>query len=58
LADVPTGVAITPPAGTLLQELRPLTAALGAAEAGLLAYARALSICGAAVTTTVGYAAR
>jgi NAD+ diphosphatase len=44
LADVPEGVSISPPPGTQLQELRPLTAVLGAEEAGLLAYARALSI--------------
>jgi NAD+ diphosphatase len=44
LVDLPTGQAPPLPAGTELQELRPLTAVLPADEAGLLAYARALSI--------------
>jgi NAD+ diphosphatase len=44
LADLPAGHAPELPAGTVLQELRPLTAVLPADEAGLLAYARALSI--------------
>jgi NAD+ diphosphatase len=44
LADLPVDVEITPPVGTQLQELRPLTALLPAQEAGLLAYARALSL--------------
>jgi NAD+ diphosphatase len=44
LADLPAGSEAALPPGTLLQELRPLTAVLPAQEAGLLAYARALSI--------------
>ena len=44
LVDLPAGRRPDLPAGTELQELRPLTAVLPADEAGLLAYARALSI--------------
>lgn len=44
LADLPAGAAVDLPPGTQLEELRPLTALLPAAEAGLLAYARALTI--------------
>jgi NAD+ diphosphatase len=44
LADVPPGTPLELPAGSRLEELRPLTAVLPAEEAGLLAYARALTI--------------
>jgi NAD+ diphosphatase len=44
LVDLPAGQRPQLPAGTVLQELRPLTAVLPADEAGLLAYVRALSI--------------
>jgi NAD+ diphosphatase len=44
LADVPPGTPLQVPAGSRLEELRPLTAVLPAEEAGLLAYARALAI--------------
>jgi NAD+ diphosphatase len=44
LAELPPGAAQQLPAGTTLEELRPLAAVLAAEEAGLLAYARALSI--------------
>jgi len=44
LAELPAGRSPELPAGTQLAELRPLTAALPADEAGLLAYARALVI--------------
>ena len=60
LADLPPGAAHELPAGTRLEELRPLTAVLPAQEAGLLAYARALSIwrarhrhCGACGAVTI-----
>ena len=60
LADLPAGEALELPAGTRLEELRPLTAVLPAEEAGLLAYARALAIwrarqrhCGACGAPTV-----
>jgi NAD+ diphosphatase len=60
LAELPPGAAPEFPAGTKLEELRPLTAVLPAQEAGLLAYARALSIwrarhryCGACGAVTV-----
>jgi NAD+ diphosphatase len=44
LAELPPGRSFDLPEGTQLAELRPLTAALAADEAGLLAYARALVI--------------
>jgi NAD+ diphosphatase len=44
LADLPPGEAHELPAGTRFEELRPLAPVLGAQEAGLLAYARALAI--------------
>ena len=44
LAELPVGRSLELPRGTQLAELRPLTAALPADEAGLLAYARALVI--------------
>jgi NAD+ diphosphatase len=44
LADLPAAAPLTAPAGTRLEELRPLTALLPPEEAGLLAYARALAI--------------
>lgn len=44
LVDLPPGTAFSPPGGMRFEELRPLTAVLPADEAGLLAYARALSI--------------
>ena len=44
LMELPLGRSSELPAGTQLAELRPLTAALPADEAGLLAYARALVI--------------
>jgi NAD+ diphosphatase len=44
LAELPRDAAPELPAGTKLEELRPLTAVLPAQEAALLAYARALSI--------------
>src|SRR5215470_4482390 len=44
LVELPLGRSWELPAGTQLAELRPLTAALPADEAGLLAYARALVI--------------
>jgi NAD+ diphosphatase len=44
LMELPVGRSWELPAGTHLAELRPLTAALPADEAGLLAYARALVI--------------
>jgi NAD+ diphosphatase len=44
LVELPPASTFTPPEGTRFEELRPLTAVLGADEAGLLAYARALSI--------------
>jgi NAD+ diphosphatase len=44
LIDLPAGATPGLPAGTRLEELRPLTALLPADEAGLLAYARALAI--------------
>jgi NAD+ diphosphatase len=44
LADLPAGTALELPPVSALQELRPLTAVLPTDEAGLLAYARALSI--------------
>jgi NAD+ diphosphatase len=60
LVDLPPGTAPQLPAGTKLEELRPLAAVLPAQEAGLLAYARALSIwrarhryCGACGAVTV-----
>lgn len=60
LADLPAGRTLELPAGTELQELRPLTAVLPADEAALLAYARALSIwrarhryCGVCAAPTV-----
>ena len=60
LVDLPPGQLPELPAGTELQELRPLTAVLPADEAGLLAYARALSIwrarhryCGVCAAPTV-----
>jgi NAD+ diphosphatase len=62
LVDLPAAGPLALPAGTRLEELRPLTAVLGATEAGLLAYARALGIwrarsqycgvCGAATRPT------
>jgi NAD+ diphosphatase len=62
LLDLPAGQPVDTPAGTSFEELRPLTAVLEAEEAGLLAYARALSIwrarqrhcgvCGAATIAT------
>jgi len=62
LAELPAGRSLELPAGTQLAELRPLTAALPADEAGLLAYARALviwrarhrrcGVCGAATLAT------
>jgi NAD+ diphosphatase len=60
LAELPPAAAPALPAGTRLEELRPLTALLPAEEAGLLAYARALAIwrarnrfCGACGSRTV-----
>ena len=44
LIDLPADAAPATPPGTAFQELRPLTAVLAAAEAGLLAYARGLCI--------------
>lgn len=44
LADVTPGTPLELPAGSRLEELRPLSAVLPAEEAGLLAYARALII--------------
>ena len=44
LVDLPVGQAAAAPAGTAFEELRPLAPVLGEQEAGLLAYARALSI--------------
>ena len=44
LVDVAPDRAAEAPAGTAFEELRPLAPVLGAEEAGLLAYARALSI--------------
>jgi NAD+ diphosphatase len=44
LIDLPRGRDVEPPAGTRFEELRPLSALLPADEAGLLAYARALSV--------------
>jgi NAD+ diphosphatase len=44
LVDLSTAAAVAAPPGTQFEELRPLTAVLAADEAGLLAYARALSI--------------
>jgi len=44
LIDLPRGERVEPAAGTRFEELRPLAPVLGAEEAGLLAYARALSI--------------
>lgn len=44
LIDVPAGTPLELPAGSRLEELRPLTAVLPGEEAGLLAYARALII--------------
>jgi NAD+ diphosphatase len=44
LAELPSGHSVDLPRDTQLAELRPLTAALPADEAGLLAYARALVI--------------
>src|SRR5215472_17244532 len=44
LMELPLGRSPELPAGTQLAELRPLTEALAADEAGLLAYARALVI--------------
>jgi NAD+ diphosphatase len=44
LLDLPAGAALELPAGTRLEELRPLAPVLPAEEAGLLAYARALGI--------------
>ncbi len=44
LVDLPAGEAHELPAGTRFEELRPLAPVLGAQEAGLLAYARALAI--------------
>jgi NAD+ diphosphatase len=59
LADLPAADPLELPPGTQLQELRPLTAALPAEEAALLAYARALTIwrarhryCGTCGSTT------
>jgi len=43
LIDLPAEAAPATPPGTGFEELRPLTAVLAAGEAGLLAYARALS---------------
>ena len=44
LVDLPAAQAAEAPAATAFEELRPLAPLLGAEEAGLLAYARALSI--------------
>jgi NAD+ diphosphatase len=44
LADLPLGRPLQPPPGTRLEELRPLAPLLDSEEAGLLAYARALTI--------------
>jgi NAD+ diphosphatase len=44
LLDLPAGAVPDTPAGTSFEELRPLTAVLAAEEAGLLAYARALTL--------------
>jgi NAD+ diphosphatase len=44
LIDLPPGEPAEPPPGARFEELRPLAPVLGAEEAGLLAYARALSI--------------
>jgi NAD+ diphosphatase len=44
LITLPSGRDVEPPAGTRFEELRPLSALLPADEAGLLAYARALSV--------------
>jgi NAD+ diphosphatase len=59
LVELPAAATFTPSEGTHFEELRPLTAVLPADEAGLLAYARALSIwrartrhCGACGTPT------
>jgi NAD+ diphosphatase len=60
LVDLPQGGHYELPAGTRFEELRPLAPVLGAEEAGLLAYARALCIwrarhrhCGVCATPTV-----
>jgi NAD+ diphosphatase len=60
LVDLPAAAAFTPPEGTRFEELRPLTTVLPADEAGLLAYARALSVwrararhCGVCGTPTI-----
>jgi NAD+ diphosphatase len=44
LADLSAAAAVAAPPGTQFEELRPLTAVLSTDEAGLLAYARALTI--------------
>ena len=43
-ADLPLGTQLALPAGTALEELRPLATVLTAEEAGLLAYTRALAV--------------
>jgi NAD+ diphosphatase len=60
LIDLPAGERTELPAGTRFEELRPLAPLLGAEEAGLLAYARALAIwrlrhrhCGLCGTPTI-----
>jgi NAD+ diphosphatase len=61
LVDLPADASPEAPAGTRFEELRPFASALGAEEAGLLAYARALTIwrarhrhCGVCAAPTVG----
>ena len=44
LLELPAGKPVEPPSGTRFEELRPLSSRLPAEEAGLLAYARALTI--------------
>jgi NAD+ diphosphatase len=44
LVDLPPGASPEPPEGTRFEELRPFASMLGAEQAGLLAYARALTI--------------
>jgi NAD+ diphosphatase len=44
LISLPPNATVEPPAGARFEELRPLSALLPADEAGLLAYARALSV--------------
>ena len=65
LVELPVGQTGELPAGTKFEELRPLAAVLGAQEAGLLAYARALAIwraryryCGVCGAPTIAHPGR